>query len=251
MWSLFDSIEVVTIPGSERLPGLKENLKAAGFDMKNVTINTFEKVKKKTPKSYSMFGVPFVKDDSCCDEVCNDAGRHHVEIIKTTYTDPKKERVLIFEDDARFEMPFDSDKMKKILKWLKKNERCEILYFGSLPFLSYPVNSYILRAYKPYLIHCYCLNRAGMKKILDTVDCEKGSVMDVQFANIPSLEKYSVYPSINNQESPGDYTKSSLSNYVKFDKIVFLADNSFYIYLAIFSLLILFIYMCAKSKKSS
>ncbi len=60
--------------------------------MKNVTIHTFEKVKKKTPKSYSMFGVPFVKDDSCCDEVCKDAGRHHVEIIKKNYTDPKKER---------------------------------------------------------------------------------------------------------------------------------------------------------------
>ena len=142
-------------------------------------------------------------------------------------------------------------KQKKILKWLEANERCEILYFGSLPFLSYPVNGYILRAFKPYLIHCYCLNRAGMKKILDIVDCEKGSVMDVQFANIPSLEKYSVYPSINNQESPGDYAKSSLSNYVKFDKIVFLADNSFYIYVAIFSFLVLFIYMCVKPKKSS
>ena len=41
MWSVFDSIEVITIPGSERLPGLKENLEAAGVDMKNVTINTF------------------------------------------------------------------------------------------------------------------------------------------------------------------------------------------------------------------
>ncbi len=249
MWSLFDSVEVITVPGSDRMAGLKENLKAALFDMEDVTINTFERVKKKTPKSYSMFSVPFVKDDSCCDEVCKDAGRHHVEIIKKNYADPKKKRILIFEDDARFDMPFNSKKIKKILGWLKENDQCDILYFGSLPFLSYPVNSYILKTYKPYLIHCYCLNRSGMKKILDAVDCEKGSVMDVQFANIPTLEKYSVYPSINNQESPGDYAKSALSKYVKFDKIIFLADNSFYIYIAVFSLLVIFIYMCLKSKQ--
>jgi len=211
--------------------------------MKDVTINTFERVKKKS-SNYSMFVVPFVTNDSCCDEVCKDAGRHHIDIIKKTYAKPDKNRILIFEDDARFDMLFNSKKIKKILGWLEKNDQCNILYLGSLPFLSYPVNSYILKTYKPYLIHCYCLNRSGMKKILDTVDCEKGPVLDVQFANIPSLEKYSGYPSINNQEAPGDYAKSMLSKYVKFNKIVFLTDNSFYIYIAIFFLIILLIYMC-------
>ena len=166
-------------------------------------------------------------------------GRHHIDIIKKAYANPLKKRILIFEDDARFNMPFNFKKIKKVLNWLEKNDQCEILYFGSLAFLSYPVNSYILKTHKPYLIHCYCLNRSGMKKILDTVDCEKGCVMDVQFSNIPGLEKYSVYPSINNQESPGDYSKSKLSKYIKFNRVTFFVDNSFYIYIVIFSIIIL------------
>lgn len=100
---------------------------------------------------------------------------------------------MIFEDDAWFEMPFDSGKIKKILKWLEKNDLCEILYFGSLSFLTYPVNSYILRAYKPYLIHCYCLNRVGMKKILDNVDGERDgrSICQYsQFGKIWGLPEY-------------------------------------------------------------
>ena len=249
MWSIFDSIEVITVPESTRMAGLIENLEAAQFNMKDVNINTFERVKTNTKKNYSMFTVPFIKTDCCCDDVCKDTGRHHIDIIKKAYANPLKKRILIFEDDARFNMPFNFKKIKKVLNWLEKNDQCEILYFGSLPFLSYPVNSYILKTHKPYLIHCYCLNRSGIKKILDTVDCEKGCVMDVQFSNIPGLEKYSVYPSINNQESPGDYSKSKLSKYIKFNRVTFFVDNSFYIYIVIFFIIILLVYISFKTKK--
>ena len=51
MWSLFDSIEVITVTDSARISGLKENLAAAQFDMKDVTINTFERGKKNRPRT--------------------------------------------------------------------------------------------------------------------------------------------------------------------------------------------------------
>ena len=243
MWSLFDSVEVITVPDSTRLPELLENLESSHFNIKDVTINTFERVKVNKKKNYSMFKVPFVKDNSCCDNICEDTGKHHLDIIKKNYKNPLINLILILEDDARFELPLNIKKIKKILNWLEHNEEWDILYFGSLPFLAYPVNNYILKTYKPYLIHCYCLNRSGMKKILDNIDYEGGSVMDVQFANIPGLEKYAVYPSLNNQEAPGDYAKSALSKYVKFRKVTFVVENLFYLYIAIFLILIIIVYV--------
>ena len=82
MWSLFDSVEVITVPDSTRLPKLLENLESSHFNMKYVTINTFERVKTNEKKNYSIFKVPFVKDNSCCDNICEDTGKHHLDIIK-------------------------------------------------------------------------------------------------------------------------------------------------------------------------
>ena len=251
MWSLFDSVEVITVPDSTRLPKLLENLESSHFNMKYVTINTFERVKTNEKKNYSIFKVPFVKDNSCCDNICEDTGKHHLDIIKKKYKNPLINRILILEDDARFELPLNTKKIKKILNWLKHNKEWDILYFGSLPFLAYPVNNYILKTYKPYLIHCYCVNRSGMKKILQHCRYEGGSVMDVQFANISKLEKYAVYPSINNQESPGDYAKSKISKYVKFRRITFIVENLFYLFITIFLILIIIVCVCTTLKKKS
>ena len=110
MWSLFDSVEVITVPDSARLPELLKNLEAAYFDIKDVTVNTFERVKTNKKKNYNMFKVPFVKDNSCCDNICKDTGKHHIDIIKKNYENPLTNRILIFEDDARFELPLNIKK---------------------------------------------------------------------------------------------------------------------------------------------
>ena len=62
---------------------------------------------------------------------------------------------------------------------------------------------------------------------------------DVKITNIPHLKKYVMFPSINHQETPGDYRRSQISHIVPFKAVNFFVEYLFF-YL-IFIVIVVFI----------
>ena len=237
LWNFFDSIEVITTHNSKRLPDLLDNLKKSYFDIDKVNINKSERRLSDPNKKCDMFKIGFVTDERCCDDACKNCNDSHINIITKCYKDGK-ENILIFEDDARFNLPLNIDKIMNVINWLKVNKNWDIFYFGSLPLFSYPVNTFVMRSYKPFLAHCYCLNRKGMKKIIYNSDLSNYHY-DVKISNIPHLKKYVIFPSINHQDAPGDYKRSHISRFISF-KVVNMFIEYLFFYL-IFIIIVVFI----------
>ena len=114
-----------------------------------------------------------------------------------------------------------------VINWLKINKNWDIFYFGSLSLLSYPINTFIMRSYKPFLAHCYCVNRKGMEKIINNKN-PYNYHYDVKISNIKNLKKYVLFPSINHQEAPGDYRRSSLGKIIPFKVLTIFVENLFF-----------------------
>jgi hypothetical protein len=244
LWNYFDSIEVITTNKSDRLPDLLDNLKKSYFNLDNIRINKSDRKGTDNLKKCNMFKIPFVKDESCCDDACKSCNDSHIKIIKRCYEEGK-ENILIFEDDARFNLPIDIDKVMRVINWLQVSDNWEIFYFGSIPILSYPINSFIMRSYKPYLAHCYSLNRKGMKKILENNELYNYHY-DVKISNMSNLKKYVIFPSINNQVvAPGDYNRSSVSKFIPFKGMTILIEYLFFLLIPI----LIIIYIMIKKTK--
>ncbi len=226
LWNFFDSIEVITTNDSKRLPDLLDNLKKSYFDLDKVIINKSERRSPDPNKKCDMFKIPFIKDESCCDDACQNCNDNQLNIIKKCYKEGK-ENILIFEDDARFNLPLDIDKIMNVINWLKINKNWDIFYFGSLSLLSYPINTFIMRSYKPFLAHCYCVNRKGMEKIINNKDSNNYHY-DVKISNIQNLKKYVLFPSINHQEAPGDYKRNNISKIIPFRILTIFVENLFF-----------------------
>ena len=237
LWNFFDSIEVITTNDSKRLPDLLDNLKKSYFDLDKVIINKSERKPSDPSKKCNMFKIGFVKDESCCDDACKSCNDNNINIIKKCYKEGK-ENVLIFEDDARFNLPINIDKIMNVINWLKINKNWEIFYFGSLSLLSYPVNTFVMRSYKPFLSHCYCVNRKGMEKIIYNKE-PFNYHYDVKISNIPHLKKYVMFPSINHQEAPGDYKRNNISKIIPFKVLTIFIENLFFYLIPIIIILII------------
>ena len=217
VWDFFDSVQIITTHHSKRLEPLLENLKNSSFNLENIVINKSLRQPTDYTKKCDMFKIGFVKDESCCDKACQSCNNNHFRVIQNCYN-TNQQYILILEDDARFKLPLNKDKINKAIQWLKKNNNWDIFYFGSLPFLSYPINTFIMRSYSPFLAHCYCLNRKGMKKILDAKSSPNYHY-DVKLTHISNLQKYVLFPSICHQDAPNDYQRHILSSIVSFKNI--------------------------------
>lgn len=118
----------------------------------------------------------------------------HIEIIKQSY-ETGKNNILIFEDDLYPTHMYNISFIKSTIDFLKHDKSWEIFYFGYFPFrksitsaleyhLSKRSRNNIIK-YRPLATHAYCLNRKGMKKILDNYQYHIGKLqIDIFYCHI-------------------------------------------------------------------
>ena len=130
MWNYFEYIVVNTVEDSKEIEGFKENMSEVGI--KKYKIRTGKRVAKlnigDTDKCNTLSPI-FNFDKSCCGSVCKDLINRSIEQIKKAY-DMGCNNILLFEDDARFNLSFNFTKLKFIIDWMKKNNYWESFYFG-------------------------------------------------------------------------------------------------------------------------
>ena len=150
------------------------------------------------------------------DAVSKDIFKNHISIIRNAYYTSREESILILEEDARFPN-WNQRKWDRIEKFLMENKHSwDVFYLGycNWPFLSsFMITKDVVKVCSPLTLHAYILNRAGMKKILSTL--EKGNMnyhnmhIDKFFLKIPNFRKYAAFPMVSFQEKcPGLYLKA-------------------------------------------
>ena len=109
--------------------------------------------------------------------------------------------MLIFEDDARFNIPINKKRISKVFRWLKTNEnKWDIFYFGYAPWpviFSRIESDSIVQLYHPLLSHSYIINRRGMRKILKM---KYNNINYDVFLAKSNLKKYGMFPAICYQD---------------------------------------------------
>lgn len=206
MWDYFDGIYILTTPNSQRLNGLIKNLNKVGIN--KYKIFTIEPVGTGV-NSGSNPSINDILNHSCCDKVCKDIAKNHYTMIKDAW-DRGLQSLLIFEDDARFDLPLNRMKLKSVVKWLKNNE-WDLFYFGHCPWPKLnaeKVNKHVVKVSTPLTTHSFCLSRNGMKKILSNKKFNQHIDKTLAESN---TKKYAVYPSICFQSiDPGLYRRIGL-----------------------------------------
>ncbi len=127
-WNFFDKFIILTIKNPPELASIIDKFKNIGIQ--NLEIYKFEKTGKvNAKKNMSLIEILTIKG---CNNVCEDISKHYYEIL---YDVQLHDRVVIFEDDVEFCEPFNFDKLKRTVKWLKNNY-WEMFYFGSITYPS-------------------------------------------------------------------------------------------------------------------
>lgn len=197
MWEFVDRAVCLTVEDSDRIDDFLEDSKRVGLDVEII-------YNSRVLRSKVCHPMEMVRNSpSCCKSTCQSLTKNHLNIIRESY-ESGKERVLIFEDDARWVESLDMDKMKRVLGWVKENNP-DIFFFG---YLCYPnffgssVNEDILQLRNPLLAHAYILNRNAMKTILEDYNkiVRENISIDNYYAYFTSdLDKYGSFPSLNYQ----------------------------------------------------
>ena len=229
LWDYFNSVEVFTTSKSDRIKPFLENMKSAHFNLNKINITLTRRQEVKTKTNCSIFEIGFVKKSGgCCDECCQACNQNQINLVKKAY-ESGQQNVLIFEDDARWNLPLNVPKIKSAINWLKNNEdKWDTFYFGSMHLLSYPVTKSVLRSHYPALCHAYAVNRTGMKKILDKVTPDWH--YDAQIGQMKGLRKYVLYPSLCHQcIAPRDYRKSFINKIISFRTLNTFTDHHHFI----------------------
>jgi hypothetical protein len=244
IWDFVDSINCLTVQNSPRLKGLINNLKTVGISPRKVNVWTFQKTGEnnggKNCTALRTISDTTFGTDYCCDKTCQAIHNNHKAIIKAAY-DSGHSSTMIFEDDARFNLPFDYEKLNRIKDWMKNNN-WDVLYFGSVPIvpLGMPVSRDIVYSSYPLLMHNYVVSRSGMEKILHLPNDPVH--IDVQIGRDISIKKYCVYPSINNQIEQPHMNADYLENYQgTLNKL--LETLQFYSVIVFISLFLLYLYI--------
>ena len=203
-WNFFEYIVVNTVNNSKEIEGFKENMKAVGI--KNYQIRSGESVAKSNKSNNSnkcnTFNKIFYGSEECCGDICKDVTKRHYELIKDAY-EKGANNIFFFEDDARFELPFNFKKLARIVEWLKKNKNWEAFYFGYQLHpnpLIIPFSLDIGKLFDPMLTHAVVFHRRAMKKFLDNIK-EKGypKIQTDQFWRDLLKYKYGSLPAMNYQ----------------------------------------------------
>jgi len=207
MWRIIDRAVCITTNNSDRIDDFIKDSKRVGL---NVDIDFNSRVER----SEICSPLKIMKvHASCCDNTCQSLTKNHLRLIKESY-DKGHQRILIFEDDARWNKPLDKNKLKRSLQWIEENDP-DIFFFG---YVSYPnvlgrsVNKDIVQTFNPLLSHAYILNRKAMNFILNDYNkiIEENIAIDNYYAYYTSkMKKYAVFPSLNYQCAEPYYFKKT------------------------------------------
>jgi hypothetical protein len=204
MWSYFQRINVLSIPGVDHTR-LNKNFRACGI---TYTLREFNPAKK-TVNDGTNVNMGDILSHNHCDETCVNICQNQLTLINDAYNDGL-ENILIFEDDASFDIPFDKEKLARIITWLSSNE-WDLFYFGQCPWplpLALPVTRDIVRSFSPLTAHSYSLSRKGMHKFLTYMKDREYTHLDRLLRDSP-LQKYSSFLSMCFQDKdPGLYRKA-------------------------------------------
>jgi len=240
-WKFFDAKYVLSTPGSKRQESLKENFRLVGI--KDYEIVEFKPTKKYTKDrlnnseggggqiDQSLLSI--CKHD-ICDDTCQNIAKNMFTLIKKGY-DAGHNNIIIFEDDARFSLPFKVKRFNKVVDWLDKNN-WDIFYLGycQWPILvSWIVTQHIVKLTRPYAAHAYCLSRQGMEKILEVSKYYDKLPQHIdKIYGKKNWNKYGIFPAICFQsEDPALFKKAveklpiklrfkSLSRFTEYSSVI-------------------------------
>lgn len=231
-WNYFKAFYVLSIQNSPRIPVVSRALKRAGIrNFEIVEYFSANKIVNNGGDNNSLFNI-FMHNGS--DETSENIVNNHFSLIQKAY-DKNLENIVIFEDDAEFEIPFDKDDLKNAFSWLSSND-WDIFYFGycQWPFLwsSFKTPN-VISVSSPLGAHGYALSRKGMKKIL-TARAHCVNMQIDKFLASLSIEKYALYPSICFQsKDPAIYTEG-LKRLKLEDKISFKTTSKLFENISLF-----------------
>jgi hypothetical protein len=201
-------VYVISIPTSTRKNDLKKNFKLARIN--NYEIIDFQPASKiVNDGSEKDLNVREIMQHNFCDSTCQNITNNHLEIIKKAYQ-LNLNNVLIFEDDAYFELPLDLNKIRNIVDWLKISE-WDMFFFGYIPYpipLLLPVSLDVVRVFTPMLGHAYAVNKSGINYIINNLQLFSNKHIDSVYSSLP-LKKYGVWGNVCFQSSdPALYTRA-------------------------------------------
>lgn len=238
-WDYFDRIYILTVEKIKTLKPLLNNFKKVGI--KGVEIKKFDRVGEINAETDVSFSdILKIKG---CGSICTDLSKHYHAILSEAYS-KGYQKIVIFEDDAKFDLPFNKLKFDRIILWLEKNY-WEMFFFGSICYpniFNLPVNRDIAWSNRPLELHAAAYSRNAMKKILSS-SCMHTEHIDYYFAKLLKYQ-YVAYPSLcfQNRE-PGMYKsfKKKLCVDLDFDKVNRTFDHvSFWLLPLLITLLIIF-----------
>lgn len=204
MWEFFDRIVVITTKNSDRVDGVKNEMRMVGI--KKYNILKFSPVTHTVNDGGNGVSCWDLMKATVCDETCQSIAKNHFYVIEDAYQRGCS-NVLIFEDDISFTKPFNYNRMNKAVKWMKTNN-WDIFFLGYIqwkkPFMI-PYSSNVVKLFSPYLGHAYIVNFSGMKKMLSKKDT--GMHID-RFMSKLDARKFGIYPMIAFQSvEPAIYRK--------------------------------------------
>lgn len=135
----------------------------------------------------------------------------HIQVIQDCY-DAGNECIMILEDDILPSQSYSNNLFKNAIEFMKSHkEDWDIFYLGYIPmdgnlrphsFLGSQVVSKHIVKYNPLATHAYCLQRSGMKRILDSYKMYIGKThFDIFLSRLgPKMRSYCIIPMLFEQK---------------------------------------------------
>jgi hypothetical protein len=223
IWNYFDKFYIITLK-DKNVNKIKRNLNKVGIE--NYEILRYKGAKKRSNVSVNSTLYDLMMHNNY-DKTAANIKSNHLKTMKKAYN-LGLNNIVILEDDALFDIPFNYDKLKIIIKWLENNS-WDIFFFGNCPWppISIIQNKHIVKPLYPLLAHCYSINRNGIKNILSNDNISKKIHIDKIFA-YSKLKLYAVYPSISKQYiAPAIYREiiKKIGINIDFNNIVYIMET--------------------------
>lgn len=261
IWDFFDAKYVLSTPKSTRKQRLIANFNSVGLtDFEIVDFEPSIKYKKNSRNDSTGSGgkqnqtLLSTVQHNVCDETCRNIANNMFTLAKKGY-DAGCERIIIFEDDARFSIPFPAKKLTKAVKWLATHE-WDIFYLGYCQWpklVSWMVTSSVVKLTSPLCLHGYCLSRAGMEKVIQMQHYYNISPQHVdKLYGEKNWRKYGIFPAICFQEEAPALYKKAIEKFpvdIQFKSMSRFTEYSSVLLPFIIVIIVLFIIMHTFSKK--
>jgi hypothetical protein len=198
MWEFFDHVYCLTTnQNSERMAQLRVNLHQIHLYHCQVFQVPSKGRNIATDPSKTSFLDILRYDHSTVGEVGRNIVENELTLVRYALEQGAK-NVLIFEDDASFDIPVTLKMLPHIVDWLKSHE-WEMFNFGAIAFpfpICMPVATGVALATRPRLGHACALNKSGMQQVLAySKQINKPIHMDQLYAS--TFKRYHVaYPPI-------------------------------------------------------